>query len=267
MGQPNLRDILAKPELEQLRQRITVSYHLQTLDAAETAAYVNHRLRRAAIGTPVEFAREVTDLIYLHSQGIPRKINVIADAILLFGYGEEKRLIDVELTSAALEELQATGVIGHQTQTAPSATAAPAPPPVAPERQRELAAREARIAERETWIAEQERVLLETYRLLRSQRETAAGPSASAQRAPVAPERHVQAQTPRPYRPMATPAPSYPGAGRIVVAPPAAPAPQAAGVRPAAASRGFSVHSVPPESVWTRLRRQLLDAFKPVFEE
>ena len=50
VGQPNLRDKLAAPELEQLRQRITVSYHLPPLDADETGHYINHRLRRAALG-------------------------------------------------------------------------------------------------------------------------------------------------------------------------------------------------------------------------
>ena len=60
IGQPNLRDVLARPELEQLRQRITVSYHLSPLGADETAAYINHRLRRAALGTPLQFPPDVT---------------------------------------------------------------------------------------------------------------------------------------------------------------------------------------------------------------
>ena len=55
VGQPGLRDKLATPELEQLRQRITVSYHLPPLDAEETGHYINHRLRRAAMGAPLEF--------------------------------------------------------------------------------------------------------------------------------------------------------------------------------------------------------------------
>src|SRR5436190_11786442 len=113
IGQPNLRGLLTRPELEQLRQRVTVSYHLQSLDAPETAAYINHRLRRAAIGAPLEFSRDVTDLIHLHSQGIPRKINVIADAVLLFGYGDEQRTISVDLTQEAIAELESTGVIQH----------------------------------------------------------------------------------------------------------------------------------------------------------
>src|SRR6185369_13633876 len=60
IGQPDLRDKLDRPELEQLRQRITVSYQLEPLDAEETAQYINHRLARASIGAPIEFPRPVT---------------------------------------------------------------------------------------------------------------------------------------------------------------------------------------------------------------
>jgi putative secretion ATPase (PEP-CTERM system associated) len=127
VGQPNLRQMLSRPELEQLHQRITVSYHLQPLDADDTAAYINHRLRRAALGAPLEFPRDVTDLIHLHSQGIPRKINVIADAVLLFGYGEEQKTIDLGLTRQVLDELESTGVIA-----APPDGPAPKLPPAAP---------------------------------------------------------------------------------------------------------------------------------------
>ena len=119
VGQPNLRDLLGRPELEQLRQRVTVSYHLQPLDAGETAAYINHRLRRAAIGAPLEFSRDVTDLIHLHSQGVPRKINVIADAVLLFGYGEDRRMIEVDLTNNVLRELEGTGVLAPPVERGP----------------------------------------------------------------------------------------------------------------------------------------------------
>src|SRR5947208_10471315 len=130
IGQPNLRDVLGRPELEQLRQRVTVRYHLQPLDAEETCAYINHRLRRAAIGAPLEFSRDVTDLIHLHAQGLPRKTNIIADAMLLFGYGEERRGIDVDLTQEVLEELEATGVIAPPaTATRPQTAPQTAPTP------------------------------------------------------------------------------------------------------------------------------------------
>src|SRR5437868_8361186 len=147
IGQPNLRDVLGRPELEQLRQRVTVRYHLQQLDSEETCAYINHRLRRAAIGAPLEFSRDVTDLIHLHSQGLPRKINVIADAVLLFGYGEEQRVISVDLTHEAIEELEAIGVIASPPQPSPAQAAATPRTPALSFDEAELAAREARVAQ------------------------------------------------------------------------------------------------------------------------
>ncbi len=111
VGQPNLREKLALPELEQLRQRITVSYHLPPLDAEETLNYVNHRLRRAALGAPLEFPRDATDLVHAKSRGVPRLINVICDAALVFGYAEERRLIDRGLILDVLGELELTGVL------------------------------------------------------------------------------------------------------------------------------------------------------------
>ena len=112
VGQPNLRDKLATPELEQLRQRITVSYHLAPLDEEETANYVNHRLRRASIGAPLEFPRDATALVHARSRGVPRIINIICDAALVFGYAEERRQVDRALIGDVLAELETTGVLG-----------------------------------------------------------------------------------------------------------------------------------------------------------
>jgi putative secretion ATPase (PEP-CTERM system associated) len=114
VGQPNLRDKLAARELEQLRQRITVSYHLMPLDADETANYINHRLRRAAVSTPMEFSREVTDEIHARSRGVPRVVNVICDAALVFGYAEERLQVDLPLIHDVLGELESTGVLPAQ---------------------------------------------------------------------------------------------------------------------------------------------------------
>lgn len=105
VGQPNLRDLLARPELEQLRQRVTVSYHLDPLNADDTYAYVNHRLKHASVGVPLEFTRDVTDIVHEHSRGVARMINVIADAILLYGYGADKHAIDEELAREVVSEL------------------------------------------------------------------------------------------------------------------------------------------------------------------
>jgi len=218
IGQPELRDTLALPQLEQLRQRITVSYHLLPLDAEETANYVNHRLRRAAIGPPVEFPRAVTDVIHARSRGVPRIINVIADATLLFAYGVDRRDIDVSIVREALEELDATGVLasyhaegGHPEAGLPPAAApvasvaapAPAAPvqsavpaatiaPAAPDpqvleearkRELELKQREQQIAAREQALAAQKKVMEEEARLLASAR--AAAPAAPPAAAPV----------------------------------------------------------------------------------
>jgi general secretion pathway protein A len=134
VGQPTLRDKLAAPELEQLRQRITVSYHLMPLDAEETGNYINHRLRRAALAAPIEFPREATDLIHARSRGVPRIINVICDAALVFGYAEERRVFDAVTIREVLTELEATGVLPAEgpaaaasIPTAPVAAAASAP--------------------------------------------------------------------------------------------------------------------------------------------
>src|SRR6185436_18474228 len=115
VGQPNLREKLLSPELEQLRQRITVSYHLSPLDPDETANYINHRLRRAALGAPLEFPRDVTALIHARSRGVPRIINVICDAALVFGYAEERRQVDSALMRDVMVELEATGVLPSTT--------------------------------------------------------------------------------------------------------------------------------------------------------
>src|SRR5262245_57844010 len=128
IGQPDLRDKLDRPELEQLRQRITVSYHLEALDADETAHYVNHRLARASIAAALEFPRDVTDRIHTRSGGVPRLINVIADATLVFGYGEERSEIDAALIRDVITDLDAIGVLGPRSNPNRHASVVPADP-------------------------------------------------------------------------------------------------------------------------------------------
>ena len=130
VGQPDLRTSLDLPSLEQLRQRVTVRYHLGPLDAAETAAYINHRLARAAAAAPLEFSRAVTDLVHARSGGMPRMINVICDAALLVGYAENVRAIDVPLMQMAISELEASTVLRRKDATAPEATAAQGAPAI-----------------------------------------------------------------------------------------------------------------------------------------
>jgi putative secretion ATPase (PEP-CTERM system associated) len=111
VGQPNLRDMLAAPELEQFRQRVAVSYHLSPLDSAETAAYIDFRLRHAAIGEPPRFPTDASAEVHRRSRGVPRVINMICDAALLCGYAEDKRHIDRALIDDTVAELEASGIL------------------------------------------------------------------------------------------------------------------------------------------------------------
>jgi len=166
VGQPDLRDTLELPTLEQLRQRVTVRYHIEPLDSTETAHYINHRLKRAAAGAPMAFPRDVTDAVHARSGGVPRLINVICDAILLCGYAEERRLIDLDLLHTAVEELELSSILrrprdGARAEAAPRPQPAPAPappPPAPPPPQRASfddlpLRRERRDVEREAWEA------------------------------------------------------------------------------------------------------------------
>jgi general secretion pathway protein A len=106
MGQTELRDKLARPALRQLRQRITVRYHLRPLDLAETTDYINHRLSLAgANGTPL-FDEGAVKLIYKYAGGIPRLINAVCDKTLLAGFVMQTDLMTRKLVDLAIEELQ-----------------------------------------------------------------------------------------------------------------------------------------------------------------
>jgi len=107
VGQPELRSILARPELAQLDQRVTLRWHLGPLNAEETGAYVRHRLRlAAAMREAVHFTPAALRLIYSFSQGIPRLINVLCHRALLIGFTREERDIGWKIVQQAIEELR-----------------------------------------------------------------------------------------------------------------------------------------------------------------
>ncbi|HYN22555.1 MAG TPA: AAA family ATPase [Thermoanaerobaculia bacterium] len=86
VGQPELRDKLNEPGLKQLRQRITVRYHLAPLSRRETEQYIQHRLEIAGANGRPSFNRWAIGGIYRYSQGVPRLINAVCDKTLLCGY-------------------------------------------------------------------------------------------------------------------------------------------------------------------------------------
>lgn len=104
LGQPELRDTLARPELRQLAQRITGRFHLLPLDAAETDAYLRHRWRVAG-GTRFPFDARAVQTLHARAGGVPRLINVIAERALLAGYARDALIIDHKLVTLAANEL------------------------------------------------------------------------------------------------------------------------------------------------------------------
>ena len=88
LGQPELREMLARPDLRQLAQRITARYHLTPLDEEETEAYLRHRLAVAG-SSRFPFTRLAVRKLHEHAGGVPRLINVIADRALVGGYAQD----------------------------------------------------------------------------------------------------------------------------------------------------------------------------------
>ncbi|MCK4690672.1 MAG: XrtA-associated ATPase, partial [Desulfuromonadales bacterium] len=105
VGQPELRQIIAKPSLRQLRQRISISCHLNPLNREETEEYIFHRIGTVGSRDCVSFAEGAFDMIFRFSGGIPRLINLICDFLLLSAFVEETRHIDIELVKDAVNEL------------------------------------------------------------------------------------------------------------------------------------------------------------------
>jgi general secretion pathway protein A len=104
IGQPELRDLLARNELRQLAQRVTGRYHLHPLSAAETAAYVRHRLRVAGATSDIFSSMALAELFHL-SGGVPRVINVVADRALLGAYTQDRHRVTNGLVRHAAAEV------------------------------------------------------------------------------------------------------------------------------------------------------------------
>jgi len=103
LGQPELRDMLARPDMRQLSQRITARFHLTPLNADETTAYLRHRYRIAG-GQHLPFTPGAIKRIHAHSGGVPRLINVIAERALLGGYARDDATVDEFTVNQAAQE-------------------------------------------------------------------------------------------------------------------------------------------------------------------
>jgi len=106
LGQPELRDRLNNPRLRQLRQRITVRYHLPPLSRGEVNQYIQHRLEIAGAKGAPYFTQPALWRVYRYSQGIPRLLNAVCDKALLAGFVGQREEIDYRMVSRAVQELE-----------------------------------------------------------------------------------------------------------------------------------------------------------------
>ena len=105
IGQPELRGMLARPELEQLAQRVIARFHLEALSEAETAQYITHRLAVAGRSTESPFDRKALHRIHQLSRGVPRRINLLCDRALLGAYASGRASVDRAIVDKAAAEV------------------------------------------------------------------------------------------------------------------------------------------------------------------
>lgn len=105
IGQPELRDLLAKPELEQLAQRVIARYHLGALTEDETERYIRHRLSVAGMTIAMPFDAKAMQRIHQLSRGVPRRINLLCDRALLGAYASGKGQVDRAIVDKAASEV------------------------------------------------------------------------------------------------------------------------------------------------------------------
>jgi general secretion pathway protein A len=106
LGQPEFRKTLQSPELEQLRQRVIASCHLGPMDTEEIGAYIVHRLQTVGWRDDPAFSDDAFDAIFQHTGGIPRKINMLCDRLLLMGRLDEKHAFTGKEVAEVISELK-----------------------------------------------------------------------------------------------------------------------------------------------------------------
>lgn len=111
IGQPELRMRIKDPRLAQLAQRIAVSYHLAPLNREETLEYIVHRLKTAGSKRHDIFTREAMELVHEKCKGIPRSINILCDAALVYAYADEQNSVDLGIVEQTVRDREEEGVV------------------------------------------------------------------------------------------------------------------------------------------------------------
>jgi len=106
VGQPEFRErIFTAPELEQLRQRVIATHHLEPMEREELAYYIEHRLKLVGWDNDPCFTAEAVEAIYNHSAGVPRRLNTLCSRVLLYGSLEEIHTIDEGVIEAVVADM------------------------------------------------------------------------------------------------------------------------------------------------------------------
>jgi general secretion pathway protein A len=105
IGQPELRGMLARPELEQLAQRVIARYHLEALSRPETTRYILHRLAVAGMSGDPPFTTQAMRLVHRLARGVPRRINLLCDRAMLGAYARGRRTVDSAIIKKAANEV------------------------------------------------------------------------------------------------------------------------------------------------------------------
>ncbi len=109
VGQPELRDLIARPELRQFSQRISSDFNLGPLSKVETTKYIRRRLAIAGATTEI-FPERTCELIHEATGGVPRLINILCDFCLLYGFSAERRVIGEDLLNEFLDSAKRRGI-------------------------------------------------------------------------------------------------------------------------------------------------------------
>ena len=113
MGQPELSELLNRPQCLPLKQRISLRYHLKPLNEEETKEYIHRRLRIAGLVNPNIFSHKALDEIYVYSKGIPRSINIVCDNALLRGYAADQKTIGDRIVREVISNLDGQVTKNH----------------------------------------------------------------------------------------------------------------------------------------------------------
>jgi general secretion pathway protein A len=115
VGQPELRGKINSRGMEQLKQRLSVRFHITPLEKNEIREYINHRLKVAGSAGDIDFSDEAVEAIYRYSHGIPRLINKVCDKSLLCAFVAETKRIDQPFIEKSIQEIEGLISVGGLT--------------------------------------------------------------------------------------------------------------------------------------------------------